>query len=157
MNIERISKPGFCVIGKEGSSRDGEGFVQRLWEDANSHFAEVAHLAKLREDGSLAGVWGAMTDFSRSFQPWENGFSEGYYLAGVECRDDANPPEGWTRWDVPGFEYLRAECDAPDVFSRMLEYLEKNGLTLAGAVQDHTDPATGKNYMLFPVARLENV
>ena len=155
MNIEKIVKPAFAVIGKEGSTREGAGFIQGLWQDANGHFSEIAHLAKYAESGSLAGIWGAMTDFSRSFQPWENGFSEGLYLAGVECNDDARPPEGWTRWDVPGFEYLRVENNSPDIFSRMLEHLQDNGCVLAGAVQDFTDPATGKGYMLFPVARLE--
>ncbi len=82
MNIERITKPAFTVIGKEGSTKDGEGFIGRLWEDANSHFGEIAHLAKKDENGVPHGVWGAMSDFSRSFKPWEN-FSEGLYLAGA--------------------------------------------------------------------------
>ena len=34
----------------------------------------------------------------------------------------------------------------------MLEYLREQKLELVGAVQDFTDPKTGKNYMLFPVA-----
>lgn len=35
-----------------------------------------------------------MSDFSRSFHPWED-FSKGLYLAGVECSDDAEAPDGW--------------------------------------------------------------
>ena len=69
MKIESCIKESFSVIGKEGSTEDGAGFVQNLWADANSHFAEVAHLAKKDENGNLVGIWGAMTDFSRSFQP----------------------------------------------------------------------------------------
>lgn len=46
MKIENCKKKSFAVIGKEGSTEDGVGFVQRLWADANSHFAEVANLAK---------------------------------------------------------------------------------------------------------------
>ena len=69
MKMESCIKESFSVIGKEGSTEDGPGFVQNLWEDANSHFAEVAHLAKKDENGNLVGIWGAMTDFSRSFQP----------------------------------------------------------------------------------------
>ncbi len=84
MNVNKCIKESFTVIGKEGSTRDGEGFIRRLWEDANSHFAEVQHLAKKDESGGLAGIWGAMSDFSRSFRPWEEGFTKGLYLAGVE-------------------------------------------------------------------------
>ena len=66
-----------------------------LWDEANSHFGEIAHLAKKDEDGNISGIWGAMSDFSRSFQPWE-GFQKGLYLAGVECNEDAKAPDGWT-------------------------------------------------------------
>ena len=104
MKIEKCSMESFVVIGKEGSTLDGVGFIQRLWEDANSHFDEVQHLAKKDEDGKILGIWGAMSDLSRSFQPWEDNFTEGLYLAGVECNDDAEAPTGWTKWTVPGYE-----------------------------------------------------
>ncbi len=152
--MERIIKPAFAVIGMEGATTDGPGFIPALWEKANSRFGEVAALAKTNEDGSLCGVWGAMTDMSHSFRPWEDGFTRGLYLAGVEVRDDAQTPEGWTRWDIPGFEYIRVACDAPDVFPRTLEMIAAEGLTLAGAVHDFTDSATGKSYMLFPIRKL---
>lgn len=152
--MERIIKPAFAVIGLEGSTEDGPGFIPALWEKANGRFHEVAPLAKTNPDGSLAGVWGAMSDVSRSFRPWEDGFTRGLYLAGVEVRDDALPPEGWTRWEIPGFEYIRVENDAPDGFPRTLAAIKAEGLTLAGAVHDFTDPATGKGYMLFPIRRL---
>ena len=155
MNMEKCMKEAFAVIGKEGSTEDGPGFVQNLWTDANTHFAEVAHLAKKDENGSLVGIWGAMTDFSRSFLPWEDGFSRGLYLAGVECVDDAQAPEGWVKWNVPGFEYLRVECDHDGVFPEMIDYLRENGISLAGAVHDFTCPQTGKNYMYFPIGRIK--
>ena len=81
MKVERCEKESFVVIGKEGSSLDGAGFIQKLWEDANSHFEEVKHLAKKDENGNIGGIWGAMSDFSRSFQPWEE-FSRGFILQG---------------------------------------------------------------------------
>lgn len=154
MNIDMISKPTFSVIGKEGSTADGVGFIQRLWVEANARFDEIANLAKRDENGIPVGFWGAMTDFSRSFRPWEDGFSRGLYLAGVECEDDVVVPEGWVKWTIPGFEYLRAECTSQTVFADMLEYLKEQGMELAGAVQDFTDPKTGRNYMLFPTKRL---
>ena len=152
--MEHIIKPAFSVIGMEGSTEDGPGFIPALWEKANSRFHEIAVLAKKHPDGSLVGVWGAMSDFSRSFLPWEDAFSRGLYLAGVESIDDAQPPEGWVRWDVPGFEYIRVRSDTPEVFSQTLMSLADQGLTLVGAVHDFTDPATGKGYMLFPIRKL---
>lgn len=154
MNIETYTKEAFIVIGKAGSTEDGPGFVQALWADANSHFAEVASLAKKDEQGNLAGIWGAMSDFSLSFLPWEDNFSRGLYLAGVECNDGAEPPALWTKWTVPGFVYLKVLCDRDTLFPDMLAYMQQNGLSLAGAVQDFSCPRTGKNYMLFPIRRL---
>lgn len=154
MNISRRVKESFSVIGKEGSTRQGEGFVQKLWEDANSHFGEVQALAKVNEQGELVGIWGAMTSFDRSFSPWEENFTQGLYLAGIECREEAEAPEGWTKWTVPGFEYVTAEAEDPDTFQKMVEFLEKEGLSLVGAVQDFTCPQTGKNYLYFPIRKL---
>lgn len=154
MEIRKCVKESFVLIGKEGSTEEGTGFIQRLWEDANSHFGEVAHLAKKDESGALAGIWGAMSDFSRSFRPWEENFSRGLYLAGVECADSAEAPAGWTKWIVPGYEYLCAECDHDGVFPEMIEYINTHGLTLAGAVHDYTDPKNGKQYMYFPIRKL---
>lgn len=154
MHIDKIIKPAFSVVGREGSTKDGEGFIGRLWEYANNHFGAVINLAAKDEAGNFKGFWGAMTDFSRSFRPWENGFSEGLYLAGVECAPDTEAPEGWTRWDIPGFEYLRAEADSPTTFGDTIAYMRENGMDLIGAVQDFTDPMTGKCYMLFPIGRM---
>ena len=153
MKIEKCRKAAFAVMGKEGSTKEGEGFIQRLWADANSHFEQISPFAKRDADGKPVGIWGAMTDFSRSFLPWED-FKNGLYLAGVECRDDAEPPEGWVKWTIPGYEYLCAECDGTDVFSAMLAHMKERGILLAGAVQDFTCPKTGKDYMLFPIRKL---
>ncbi len=153
MKIEKVQKGSFAVIGKEGSTKDGQGFIERLWNEANSHFGEIEHLAKKDGNGNIAGVWGAMSDFSRSFKPWDN-FEEGLYLAGAECEDNAQPPENWIKWVIPGYEYLRAECENENTFPEVLGYMEENGITLAGAVHDHTDPRTGKSYMYFPIKKL---
>ena len=153
MKIETYKKEAFTVIGKEGSTAEGEGFIPRHWKEANAHFAEVAAHAKKDESGALVGVWGAMSDLSRSFRPWED-FEKGLYLAGVECVDGAEAPEGWTKWVVPGYEYLRAEREDEESFAQVLRYMRENGIPLAGAVHDFTDPKTGKDYMLFPIRRL---
>ena len=154
MKMKKCIKPSFSVIGKEGSTLDGQGFIQKLWEDANSHFDEVQALAKRDESGNLVGIWGAMSDFSRSFRPWEDSFTKGLYLAGVECADDAQPPKGWTKWTIPAYEYLCAEVEGESTFSDVLEYMTANGIALVGAVHDFTCPLTGKNYMFFPIGIL---
>jgi len=154
MNIFTCSKKPFVILGKEGSTADGEGFILKLWEDANAHFDEVAHLAKKDEKGKVLGIWGAMSDFSHSFNPWENNFSSGLYLAGIECIDDAGAPDGWTKWIVPGYEYIYIENDGNDVFSNGIKYLHDNGLPLAGAVHEFNCPETGKAYMFFPIRRI---
>lgn len=109
MEINKCIKESFVVIGKEGSTNDGDGFVQKLWEDANNHFGEVEHLAKKDDNGNIVGVWGAMSDFLHSFLTWENGFSKGLYLAGVECMNGVEAPESWTKWIIPGYEYIYVE------------------------------------------------
>lgn len=154
MNIEHRTLPALTVIGREGSTADGPGFIQKLWREANEHFDEISHLVMRDSGGNPVGFWGAMTDFSRAFLPWENNFSAGLYLAGAECNWDSEPPEGWTKWIIPSFEYLKVEADAPDTFPKMLTYLTENNLPLAGAIHDFTDPVTGRNYMFFPIRRL---
>lgn len=153
MKINKCVKKSFVVIGKEGSTLDGENFIQKLWEDANSHFEEVQHLIKKDKNGKIGGIWGAMSDFSRSFNPWED-FSKGLYLAGVECNDEAEAPDGWTKWIIPGYEYIYVECENNDTFPRVIEYMKDNGIPLAGAVHDFICPQTGKNYMYFPIRRI---
>lgn len=152
--MENIIKKAFVVIGKEGSTLDGEGFIQKLWDDANGHFDEVAHLAKRDENGNLVGIWGAMSDLSHSFQPWEDGFSKGLYLAGVECVDSAEAPDGWTKWMIPGYEYLVVE-NHDGAFRDTIRQMNDKGIALVGAVHDYTDPATGKGYLYFPIREVK--
>lgn len=155
MKVEKCTKEAFTVIGKEGSTRDGEDFIEELWDKANTHFGEISHLVKSDDEGVPVGVWGAMSDFSRSFRPWENDFSEGLYLAGAECVDGAEAPEGWVKWVIPAYEYLVVENDDDDeVFDEMLKYIRENGLELAGAVHDFTCPRTGLSYSYFPIKAL---
>lgn len=152
--MENIIKKAFVVIGKEGSTLDGEGFIQKLWDDANGHFSQVAHLAKRDENGNLVGIWGAMSDLSHSFQPWEDGFSKGLYLAGVECVDSAEAPDGWTKWVIPGYEYLVVE-NHDGAFGDTIRRMQEEGIALVGAVHDYTDPATGKGYLYFPIKEVK--
>lgn len=154
MDLKKCVKESFVVIGKEGSTKDGVGFIGKLWESANGNFNEVAHLAKKDKDGKLVGIWGAMSDFSHSFRPWENDFSQGLYLAGVECTDDAIAPNGWTAWVIPAYEYLYTENLGSDTFPQVIQYLQQNDLTLVGAAHDFNCSETGKGYIFFPIRKL---
>ena len=154
MKIEKCIKEAFVVIGKEGSTLDGKNFIQKLWEDANSHFGEIQHLAKKDEYGNIVGIWGAMSDFTHSFKPWEDNFSKCLYLAGVECDDNAEAPEGWTKWVVPSYEFIFAECEDDNTFVQVINYISQNDMTLVGAVHDFTCPETGKNFMFFPIRNI---
>lgn len=151
---ETCVKPAFTVIGREGSTADGPDFVATLWAEANAHFAEVQDLALRDENGDFVGFWGAMSDLSRSFAPWEDNFTRGLYLAGVECAADAVPPAGWTRWRIPGFEFLRVKSEGMATFTEMMAWMEEHGLSLAGAALDFTCPKTGENYLFCPIRRL---
>ena len=146
----KVIKEKFVVIGKEGSTLDGEGFIQKLWDDANSHFSEVVHLAKKDTNGGVVGIWGVMSDISHSFKPWEDSFSKGLYLAGVECIDNAEAPDGWTKWIIPGYEYIVVE-NHKGVFEETIRQMNEDRISLAGAVHDYTDPVTGKDYLYFPI------
>lgn len=154
MNYPRSIKDSFTVIGKEGSTKDGEGFIPKLWAEANAHFSEISHLAKRNASGDLVGLWGAMSDFSRSFQPWEYGFREGLYLAGCECEDDAEAPEGWTKWVIPAYEYIYAEQEDENTFRKLMAYMFQKQLSMVGAAQDFTDPKTGKCFVFIPIRKI---
>ena len=153
MGVLRVVKQAFTVIGIEGSTKDGDGFIAKLWNEANSRFAEIMELCKRDEEGNFVGFWGAMSDFTHSFKPWE-GFSQGLYLAGAECEDEAEAPSGWTKWIVPSFEYLCFDCEEFS-FKQAINYVNDNGFQLVGAVHDFTDPRTGKGYLYVPIKKLE--
>ncbi len=149
--------PAFCVIGKEGLATGQGDIALAMWQEANAHFAEVEPLALRDETGAPAGFWGAMSDCSRSFLPWEDGFSRGLYLAGVQAPESAQPPAGWVKWTVPAFRYVytKVEGDYGEAFRAGLAALEERGLALAGAVQEYNCPQeNGQLYLLFPVERL---
>lgn len=155
MNVKYCIKESFVVIGKEGSTHEGKGFIQKLWQDANSHFDEIKSLVKRNENGQFVGFWGAMSDLQRTFMPW-NHFKEGLYLAGVECEDDAEAPVGWTKWIIPGYEFLYVQYEDENTFSQTMEYMQKKNIPLVGAAQDFTCPQTGENYIFFPIRMLES-
>ena len=100
MKVERCVKESFAVIGKVGSTLDGEGFIQRLWVDANSHFGEVQHLAKKDENGNISGIWGAMSDFSHVHTSYDQ---MARIYRDISCSKGQPPPRTVTvvKFDFP--------------------------------------------------------
>ena len=158
METKIINLPEISIIGKEGLCTKGHNIVKELWNEANSHFSEVAGLGMKNLDGTYVGFWGAMSDESMSFRPWTEDFSRGLYLAGVEVDKDAIAPPGWTKWTMPTRTYLVVAVALEtyaETFAKVIgETLSEMGLSLAGAVCDFTEPATGKNNLFFPVMQI---
>ena len=150
MKIERCVKESFAVIGKEGSTLDGNHFIQKLWDNVDTHFNVVSDLAIKDINGNIAGRWGLTSDFNRNLKPWEENYTRGLYLAGVECNLDVDAPDGWTKWIIPDYEYIVVE-NHKGVFEETIGQMNEDGISLVGAVHDYTDPATGKGYLYFPI------
>lgn len=146
----------FYVIGKEGSTIDDNEIVKKLWDEANKNFKEIESIALVDDvTGYFAGFWGLMSSINRDYMPWENNYSKGLYLAGVEVSKDKEAPKGWVKWVVPKREYVYIEVnDYAKDFKEAIEELPKNNYELVGAVCDYTCPVEKKNYMFFPVKKI---
>jgi hypothetical protein len=155
MDITIVNLPEIAIIGKLGLCTKERNIVQELWNQANTHFSEVAPLGMKEKDGSYVGFWGAMSDETMSYFPWTDNFTKGYYLAGIEVYQDTIVPDGWTKWNMPARIYLKVLIE-PSHYSSIFTNVIQNKIPemkmeLSGAVCDFTEPATGKNYLLFPV------
>ena len=146
--MERITLPAYSVIGREGCTDDGAGIIQTLWATANERFAEIATMAS-----QPLTLWGAMGAPDGSLQPWQDGFTKGRYLAGIQVPGDAVPPADWTKWDFPAYEAIVLPM-TETAFGEGLKLLEREGLTLALAVQERTDPSKGETLLVFPIKLL---
>ena len=156
VQYEIAELPRITIIGREGFCTKEKNAVRDLWEQARMHFREVADIGMKNADGSYVGFWGAMSDETRSFLPWTDGFSRGLYLAGIEVYEDTAAPAGWVKWVMPARKYFVTEVD-PDSYEEtfrkvIYHLLPELGMKLAGAVCDFTEPATGQNKLFFPVA-----
>ncbi len=156
MEYNKVIKKSFSIIGKLGSTKDGVDFIKDLWNDATSNFLEISNIAKRDNNNNIIGIWGLMSDFSKSFYPWQDNFTKGLYLAGVEVIDNAIDVRGWEKWTVPSYEYLVVKAYKESVFKDTIDYMFKNGMNLVAAVFDFTDPITKENYMYFPIRKIEN-
>lgn len=156
MHIKHVKLASFAVLGKLGSTKDGQGFVQRLWQHANEQFGDVKHLALTNEFNDYMGFWGLMSDYDMNFMPWDH-YQNGYYLAGVEVDMHTKAPEGWTKWIFPSCECIavKVEGEYQACIAKGLDYLKAHHYTLAAAMIDFMDPLEqGQPYIYFPIKRL---
>lgn len=154
MNIREVEKSSFSIIGKEGlgKAQEADIWIPPLWQEATNAFEEIIHLIK-----QPLTIWGAMSDESGQFKPWNNG---GLYLAGVEVENSAQKPENWTKWTLPGFRYFVVETTTYEMnktYSDMWNYFTQNDLKIVGAVQEHQSISAENPEELelwFPIERI---
>lgn len=157
MKYELIHKGSFRVIGVEGSTKEGPGFIPKLYESLKKRSPEIDGLIQKNADGAIDGTYGLMSDFSHALKPWEDNFSSGLYLAGYELKDEATKiPAGWTVWTVKEQDYLLARLEEGDeykkVFSDFIYFFIPYELkSLSGAVFDYYSAKTKQACLLFPV------
>ena len=72
---------------------------------------------------------------------------EGSTLEGI---DNAEAPDGWTKWIIPSYEYIVVE-NHKGAFEETIRKMNEHGISLVGAVHDYTEPTTGKDYLYFPI------
>jgi predicted transcriptional regulator YdeE len=157
LNLKIVDREKFAVIGKmgQGSFSSSDEWIQELWDDANLHFSEIGHLAKIDKDGNFIGFWGCMSDVNENFLPWD---WQGKYMAGCEVELNAEVLPKWTKWIIPSFKYITIECNHNnyhDILDYMNNYyLPKHKQKLVGAVQEYYDPHLASIeglYLYFPI------
>ena len=156
MEIKRRRLASFAVLGQLGSTRDGEGFVPRLWQRAHAQFDEIKHLALTNDFDEYMGFWGLMSSFDMTYMPWDQ-YHDGYYLAGVEVDKHIEAPEGWTKWIFPSCDcvVVKVEGEYQACIAKGLDYLKAHQLTLAASMIDFMDPQEqGQPYIYFPIKRI---
>lgn len=136
MEVEIQKKGPFKVIGLEesGSVKDANEWVPKLWTKLFDRLDEISHLIKTDRTSE---AWGLMSGVEDYLEPWEE---EGRYLAGFELKDDVEPPEGWTVWEIPEHKYAVVECKMDtyiEAYDHVVkEYLPENDYDLSGAVHE---------------------
>lgn len=154
-DIKFIEKDKIYLIGKQGSTNDGPGFISKLWEELNNDFLKIKNIIKVGADNFIVGIWGAMSSIDMSFEPWEVNYSKGLYLASYEVSPNAVAPLGFTRWVIPAkkYAYVKVEDNYEEVFRYVIgTFLSEYNLELDGAVQEYYSHKEGMQlYLYFPV------
>lgn len=155
------SRDAFFVIGKlgRGAAANRNEWLPPLWREASGKAKDIAAEISLTPEGSPYGIWAIMSDMDEKFAPWHPR-DGGKYLAGFEANNGNPAPQGWTKWQVPGYRYVVARFPIGEydkVFALTLNsYIPSIGKQLVGAVHErYPDPGDPKQIELyFPIEKL---
>jgi AraC family transcriptional regulator len=100
MEPKIVIRPAFTVIGILYHGKNEHQEIPRLWGQFNPRSAEI--------ESAVADdiCYGIADNFDRVLGTFD-------YLAGLEVADDAQPPPGMVRWQVPQQTYAVFPCTLP--------------------------------------------
>lgn len=155
IEVKECTFEPFCVIGLVGEASAGS---RTLWLQMNKRGKELMPMARRDDDGEIMGSWGLTTVDTLSFRLPTNDEPHLLYMAGLEVEDTAHPPKGFTKWIVPGSDYIYAvvENKKRETINALLYYAEQHKLQITGYPQEFMPPnANGTMYLFVPVQKTE--
>lgn len=109
-SFDILSVHSFSLIGKEGTPKE----VEHLWNEAENHIKEVnGHIII---DSFGPSYWGVNGDKS--------------FFAGFEMKNIIKAPEGWSRKEIGGGEYLVHYPSDDEEFLDSLKLMKKEADSL---------------------------
>lgn len=157
IKVQECTFEPFCVIGlvvEAGKANNA------LWTRMNKQGGELMPLARRDDDGDIMGAWGLTTEDTLSFRLPKKDDPHLLYMAGLEVEDTAHPPKGFTKWIVPGSDYIYAlvEKSKQETLNALLQYAEAKDIEIIGYPQEFMPPmangtpsAHGTMYLFLPV------
>lgn len=156
IEVQECTFEPFCVIGLVAEADKTNG----LWTKMNKLGEELMPLARRDDDGDIMGAWGLTTEDTLSFRLPKKDDPHLLYMAGLEVEDTAHPPKGFTKWIVPGSDYIYAlvEKSKRETLNALLQYAEAKDIEIIGYPQEFMPPmangtpsAQGTMYLFLPV------
>ena len=151
-NTKYLYKDAFAVVGKagQGVSDNPQEWILPLWNEANTHFSEIASMVCKSESG-VPSIWGAMNDKDESNKRWDD---VGKYMAGGETNVDAKVPEGWTKWTIPAQTYMVVPCTMKEYGEVFGKVTSDSSIQIVGTVHEHYPEPNNPNIveLYFPIA-----
>ncbi len=141
IEVKECTFEPFCVIGLVGEAGKGSG---ALWTKMNKSGKQLMPLARRDDDGDIMGAWGLTTEDTLSFRLPKKDDPHLLYMAGLEVEDTAHPPVGFTKWIVPGSDYIYGlvQNSKKETLDALLQYAEAKDLEIIGYPQEFMPPQT---------------
>lgn len=151
IEVQECTFEPFCVIGLVTETGNGSN---GLWTKMNQMGKQLMPLAKRDDDGDIMGAWGLTTEDDLSFRLSEKEEPRLLYMAGLEVKDTARAPKGFTKWVVPGSDYIYGviENSRKETLNALLQYAEAKDIEITGYPQEFMPPnSNGTMYLFLPV------